>query len=61
MGGANVQSAVEAIDLYSDQSEADKPVYYDDMALAPGSFEIPEPGIFLLGGLGLLALIRRKK
>lgn len=60
-GGTNVQSAIEAIDLYSGQTEGNRPVYYDDMLLDVGSFQIPEPSIFLLGGLGLLALIRRKK
>jgi hypothetical protein len=60
-GGAGAQTAIEAIDLLSAQTQADKPVYYDDMALAPATFEIPEPSIFLLAGLGLLALIRRRK
>ena len=60
-GGANVQTAIEAIDLWSGQTVDNAPVYYDDMALARGSFQIPEPSIFLLAGLGLLALIRRKK
>lgn len=51
-GEATGQLALEAVDLFSQNTTS---VYYDNMSL------IPEPSVFLLAGLGLLALIRRKK
>ena len=50
-GGGALQLA--AVDLYANGADN---VYYDDM-----SVPIPEPGILALAGLGLLALMRRRK
>ena len=48
----NHELRLAALDLWAD---AGVPVYYDNLRA------VPEPSVFLLVGLGLLALIRRKK
>ena len=50
--GADDKLKLAALDLWADVGV---PVYYDNMSV------VPEPSVFLLAGLGLLALIRRKK
>jgi hypothetical protein len=51
-GDLNAQLALGAVDLYANGADA---VYYDNMML------VPEPGVLLLAGLGVLAMLRRKK
>ncbi len=53
MGDPTAQLALEGVELYGGNGADD--VYYDSIMV------VPEPGIFLLAGLGLLALIRRRK
>jgi hypothetical protein len=54
-GDTYAQLALEAVDLFGG-SGADN-VCYDNLALTT----IPEPSVLLLAGVGLLALLRRKK
>ena len=49
---ANNKLKLAALDLWAD---AGVPVYYDNLKA------VPEPSVLLLAGLGLLAVIRRKK
>ena len=49
-GGSQLEIA--AVDLFANGADN---VYYDNMSC------VPEPGMFLLGSLGLLALLRRRK
>jgi hypothetical protein len=51
------EKALAAVDLWAD--DGGNPVYYDNMSLS--YTPIPEPSVFLLAGVGLLALLRRKK
>jgi hypothetical protein len=52
-GDLTAQLALEAVDLFANSADN---VYYDNMAVT-----IPEPSTLLLAGLGLLALLRRRK
>ena len=48
------QKAIEAVDLYANNAD---PVYYDNISLS----QVPEPGMFIMAGLGLLGLFFRRK
>ena len=50
------KAELSALDLWAD---AGVPVYYDDLSLTVTG--VPEPGVFILGGLGLVGLLSRKK
>lgn len=60
--GNNSVNGINSVDIYSfDDGEEHDFFAYDKIYIEATEPIVPEPGMFVLAGLGLLALIRRKK